>query len=211
MSLGSGTRSQPMLVGISTPGWERDSLAYRLYEHGRKVASGEISDLTFFFRAYEPADPDCDHTDPKVWHEANPALGSFLREEDLAAAIGSTEEAEFCRFRLGQWTSTRSVAFPAGAWDECANEREVRSGAAVVIAFVAARQRDAVALVGCTMDESHVFPFEIFEPGERVDPVEVATAIRVSFSRYDVRELSCSEADWTWVLLQLAEEDLFRS
>jgi phage terminase large subunit-like protein len=27
MSLGSGTRSQPMVVGISTPGWEKDSLA----------------------------------------------------------------------------------------------------------------------------------------------------------------------------------------
>jgi phage terminase large subunit-like protein len=92
MSLGSGTRSQPMIVGISTPGWERDSLAYRLYQHGRKVASGEIDDPTFFFRCWEPSDPEADHTDPKVWAEANPSLGAFLHAEDFAAAVASTDE-----------------------------------------------------------------------------------------------------------------------
>ena len=102
--------------------------------------------------------------------EANPALGSFLREEDFAAAIGSTEEAEFRRFRLGQWTATRSVALPAGAWDDCAAPRTVPDGEALVVAFVAARKRDAVALVGCTLKEPHVFPIEIFDGPERVEP-----------------------------------------
>lgn len=56
MSLGSGTRAAPMLVGISTPGWERDSLAFRLYQHGRKVRADEVEDPTFFFRCFEPSD-----------------------------------------------------------------------------------------------------------------------------------------------------------
>jgi phage terminase large subunit-like protein len=207
MSLGSGARSQPMIVGISTPGWEKNSFAYRLYAHGKKVLAGEVEDPTFFFRCFEPADPEADHIDPAVWRESNPGLGAFLHEADFAAAIASTEEAEFRRFRLGQWTSTRSVALPAGAWDDCAVQLEVKAGESAVVAFVASRARDCIALVGCTL-EGFVFPIEIFEPGERVDPVNVAAAIRECFGRYDVRELTCQEHDWTWVLLEMESEDL---
>ncbi len=207
MSLGSGTRSQPMTIGISTPGWQKDSLAWRLYQHGRKIASGEVEDPTFFFRCFEPSDPAADHTDPTVWREANPALGAFLHEEDFAAAVASTEEHEFRRFRLGQWTSTRSVALPTGAWEACAAEREVKAGERVVVAFVAARQRDCIALVASTLD-GFVFPIAIFELGERVEPREVAAAIRECFGTYDVRELTCQEHDWTWVLLEMESEHL---
>jgi phage terminase large subunit-like protein len=208
MSLGSGTRAAPMLVGISTPGWERASLAYRLYEHGRKVQAGEVDDPTFFFRCFEPADPETDHTDPRIWAEANPSLGAFLHAEDFAAAVASTDENEFRRFRLGQWTSTRSVAFASGVWDAASTSVEVPDGTEVVICFTAARERDTIAIVGATLDEPHVFPIRIWEEADRVDPVDVAEELRAVWARYFVRELLCSEHDWSWVLLELAEEGL---
>jgi phage terminase large subunit-like protein len=208
MSLGSGTRAHPMIVGISTPGWEKDSLAWRLYQHGRKVAAGEIDDTTFFFRAFEPSDPEADHADPKVWAEANPSLGAFLHAEDFAAAVASTEENEFRRFRLGQWTSTQAVAFGSGVWEAAVHDREVPDGTECVVAFVAARARDTVAIVACTLEEPHVVPIRIWEETERVDPLDVADEIRAVWARFDVREFLCSEADWSWVLLQLAEEGL---
>ena len=68
---------------------------WRLYQHGHKIASGEVEDPTFFFCCFVPTQPDADHTDPAVWREANPALGAFLHEEDFASAIASTEEHEF--------------------------------------------------------------------------------------------------------------------
>ncbi len=141
MSLGSGSREHPMIVGISTPGWEKDSLAYRLYQHGKKTASGEVEDPTFFFRCWEPADPQADHTDPKVWAEATPSLRAFLHAEDFASAAASTDEHEFRRFRLGQWTSTRSLAFASGHWEAAAAVREIPDGTDVVVSFTAARQR----------------------------------------------------------------------
>lgn len=208
MSLGSGTRSQPMLVGISTPGWEKDSLAYHLYQHGKKIRSGELDDPTFFFRAFEPANPEADHTDPRVWREANPSLGTFLHEEDFAAAIGSTEENEFRRFRLGQWTSTHSVAFPSGVWEAATATRAVPEGSGVVVAFVAARRRDTVAIVAATLRDPHILPIRIWEESERVDPSDVAEELRAACRRFDIRELVCSEHDWSWVLLQLSEEGL---
>jgi phage terminase large subunit-like protein len=178
MSLGSGTREQPMIVGISTPGWERDSLAWRLYEHGSKVAAGELDDPTFFFRAWEPSDPRADHTDPRTWAEANPSLDVFLHAEDFASAIASTDENEFRRFRLGQWTSSHSVAFGAGVWDAAAAERRVPDGTDVVACFVAARQRDTVAIVGCTLQGPHIFPIRIWEASDRIDPSDVADELR---------------------------------
>jgi phage terminase large subunit-like protein len=208
MSLGSGTRSQPMIAGISTPGWERSSLAYRLYQHGKKVQAGAVDDPTFFFRAWEPSDSEADHTDPEVWAEANPSLGAFLHAEDFAAAVASTDENEFRRFRLGQWTSTHSVAFASGVWEAAAAEREVPDGTEVVVAFVAARQRDTVSIIGCTIDEPHVFPIRTWEETERVDPVGVAEGLRGVWGRYFVREFLCSEHDWSWVLLELSEEGL---
>src|SRR5205809_357440 len=87
MSLGSAARDSPMIVGISTPGWEKESLAFRLYSHGKRVLSGESKDPTFYFKCFEPKDPECDHTDPRVWRECNPALrpGGFLQEADFVA------------------------------------------------------------------------------------------------------------------------------
>ncbi len=45
-------------------------------------------------------------------------------------------------------------------------------------------------------------------PGERVEPREVAAAIRECFGTYDVRELICQEHDWTWILLEMESEHL---
>jgi phage terminase large subunit-like protein len=212
MSLGSGARAQPLLVGISTPGWERDSLAFRLYQHGRRVQSGEVQDPTFFFRCWEPADQECDYRQPAAWREANPALGAFLNEEDFQAALGTTPEMEFRRFRLGQWTSTQSAAFPYGAWEACAApDRQISTGETIMVGFDGARERDCTCLIGVTLDERpHIFPIEVFEPAEgaRVDPKNVAEAIRETCRRYDVQQIVCDEHLWSWVLLELESEGL---
>jgi phage terminase large subunit-like protein len=48
----------------------------------------------------------------------------------------------------------------------------------------------------------------IWDQSERVDPSDVADELKAVWSRYSVRDLLVSEADWTWVLLQLADEGL---
>jgi phage terminase large subunit-like protein len=216
MSLASAARSQPMIVGISTPGWEKNSLAYRLYEHGKRVRSGEVKDPSFYFTCFEPKNPECDYTDPKVWRECNPALREpgrreegFVSEEDFKAAIPTTPEHEFRRFRLGQWTATKDAALPAGAWDSCAMpERTVRKGEEVVVGFDGSRERDCTALIGCTLD-GHLFVIEVFEPseGERVDPKNMAEAIRQTVAYYSVRALVVDEYLWTWVMLELENSE----
>jgi phage terminase large subunit-like protein len=192
MTLGSGTRTQALVVGISTPGHSRDSLLWRLYEYGKRVQAGEVADESFFFRAWEPEDPDCDHTDPAVWSAVNPALGRFLNLADFHSTVLKTPENDFRRFRLGQWVSSQSAALPHGAWEGCADPGRTPDGP-VVLTLDPTFGRECVALLGCTTDsEPHVFVVDIYEAqeaGERRTTAEIVASVEDALHQYDVAAL----------------------
>lgn len=120
MTSGSGTRRDPLILAISTAGFDLEgTLCGEKYQYGRKVKSGEIYDPTFYFRWYEPPESDCDYRDPQVWAISNPALGDFLYEEDLADRVKKQPENVFRRYGLNQWTQTESAWIPYGIWDKC--------------------------------------------------------------------------------------------
>ncbi|MCP5003427.1 MAG: terminase large subunit, partial [Planctomycetes bacterium] len=54
MEQAMGAREEPMMFGITTAGdpadkLGNDSLCYRLYDHGKRVAKGELDDPSFYF------------------------------------------------------------------------------------------------------------------------------------------------------------------
>lgn len=118
MQLGMGARRQPLLIGITTAGYDEESLAYRLYEYGRKVESGEVVDPAFFFRWWQAPD-GCDYTDPAAWAAANPQFGDTLKPDQFELDAGTTLENDFRRYRLNQWTSSAVAWLPAGSWESC--------------------------------------------------------------------------------------------
>lgn len=125
LSLSTGARANPLVLAITTPGarydrFGRDTVAYTLYDYGRRIGRGEIQDPDFFFRSWEPSDPSADAHDVDAWHEANPALGDFLHLADIEAAVRITPEAEFRTKRLGLWTTAQTAWLPNGAWKSCA-------------------------------------------------------------------------------------------
>jgi len=120
LTLGSGTRRQPMVIGITTAGFDEDSLAYRLYAYGQAIARGEVADPRFYFKWHEPANPEADHRDPKVWREANPMLAArVLKLDDFQTRVQSTPESQFRRYRLNQWVPSETFWLPYGAWEQC--------------------------------------------------------------------------------------------
>lgn len=122
MTLGSGTRRQPLVIAITTAGHDVDgTICGELYRYGKRVESGEIDDKTFFFRWWEPSRPDCDWRDPQVWRECNPALGDFLYIEALEEAARTKPENVFRRYHLDQWVAAAEAWLPYGAWDKCEN------------------------------------------------------------------------------------------
>jgi phage terminase large subunit-like protein len=124
MTLGSGTRRQPLIIGLTTAGFDEATLAYRLYEYGKNIERGVVDDPTFFFRWYE-APADAPYRDSATWAIANPALsgrGAFLKLDDFEAAVRTSTEGPFRRFRLNQWTQAEELWLPPGAWEACRDD-----------------------------------------------------------------------------------------
>lgn len=214
MTLGSGTREQPLIVGITTAGFDRGSLARRLYEHGKRIESGEINDPAFFFRWWEPSDPGADWRDPAVWQEANPAYGDFLHAESFAQDLPSTPENQFRRYRLNQWTTTRDAWLPHGVWDEARDTtRVVSEKEPIVIGFDGAWTGDSLAMVGCTITKPHhLFVIGSWEkpeddPAWQVDYSEIDQSLRDAMARYTVREIPSDPHHWRRELQGWADED----
>jgi phage terminase large subunit-like protein len=222
MQLGQGARPESLLLGITTAGVRTDrtgrpSLAFSLYEHGRRVASGEIDDPTFFFAWYE-APAEADWRDPETWRAANPGFGDLVAESDFASVVKRTPEAEFRIKRLNQWVASEAVWLPAGAWDACADStRTIEDGAEVVLGFDGSYSHDSTALVAVTIpktaeEKAHVELAGLWErglddgPEWRVPTDEVVDAIRACCDRWAVRELPADPSLWRDILEHLADE-----
>lgn len=121
MTQGSGTRRQPLVIAITTAGYDEESLCYRLYEYGRKVLAGEIDDPTFFFRWWA-AKFELDYRGEDAWREANPMFDDTLKPDDFEAQARITQEHEFRRYRLNQWTPSNVAWLPNGAWKACEDQ-----------------------------------------------------------------------------------------
>jgi phage terminase large subunit-like protein len=123
LSTSMGARSQPLLLVISTAGYDRHSILWELYQHAKKVEENPALDPSFLPLLYE-APIDADWRDKRVWKKANPALGDFrsLEEMEILAARAKeipAQENTFRRLYLNQWTeqAARWIAMPA--WDAC--------------------------------------------------------------------------------------------
>ena len=86
LSTSMGARTQPLLLVISTAGYDRHSILWELYQHAKKVQEHPALDPTFLPMLYE-APVDADWTSQRVWKKANPALGDFRSLEEMQIAV----------------------------------------------------------------------------------------------------------------------------
>jgi phage terminase large subunit-like protein len=211
MSLASGARKEPLMVGITTAGVKSDStggdsLCYGMWQYGCKVASGEIEDPAFYFAWWGVPD-EMDHRDPETWALANPGLGDIVSVEDFHSSVLRTPESEFRTKRLNQWVSTAQAWLPAGAWDACTAEgEEIPDGSEVVLGFDGSFNNDSTALVvvRCPTDDSapHVDVVAAWEKPSgigndwTVPIIDVEDEIRRACRRWQVREIVCDPYRW---------------
>jgi phage terminase large subunit-like protein len=220
MSLAMGARTEPQLKGITTAGVRSDSsgadsLCYGLYQYGQQVASGEVSDPSFFMAWWEPSDPASDHRAGATWREANPGFGDLVDPEDFESSVLRTPEAEFRTKRCNQWVSSATTWLPSGAWGACEAEGPVPDGAEVVLGFDGSFSNDSTALVVVSCDETpHVDVVACWErppgaeQGWRVPILDVEDAIRQACRRWQVREIVCDPFRWARTYQVLEGEGL---
>lgn len=194
----AGKREESLTLAISTPAASQDSLMWSLVKHGR-----EGLDKQFYFKEYA-APQDCDAADPAMWKIANPALACkdpFLAEDALEAVRKTIREPVFRQLRLGQWVTAVESWLPFGAWDQVVNaDRVVMPGERIVMAFDGSASGDSTALIGCTVNDPHLFVIGLWEnPGDqrwRVPRGEVDATVAQAFADYDVAELAADP--WGW-------------
>ena len=195
ITLAAGKTPQSLTLMISTPAASRESVMWRLVEHGRENSDPQ-------FRLVEYAAPEgCDIEDEAAWKTANPALGDFLSIDALRANLKTARESSFRRFRLGQWVGAESAWLPWDAWKACASPGDVAPFTPIVLGFDGSISGDDTAVVACTVsDRPHVFVIGHWHSdglkGWRVPRAEVTETIAAAFEKYDVRELAADP--WHW-------------
>jgi phage terminase large subunit-like protein len=120
---GSGARSQPLIVWITTAGYDRHSICWTEYTYARKIRDGQIDDPAYLPVIYEATEGD-DWKDPDVWRKANPNFGISIREDYIAQEAKRAEEEPsyqntFRRLHLNQWTSQKVRWFRMDDWRDC--------------------------------------------------------------------------------------------
>lgn len=220
MALAGGARPEPLMVGITTAGVKfdtlgQDTLCYTLYQHGQKVASGEVDDPTFFFAWWEPNKTEADHRLEETWREANPGFDDIVSAEDFAAAVTKTPESEFRTKRCNQWVSSAETWLPHGAWDAIKDERDIPDLTPVVLGFDGSFNGDATALVAVSVAENpHIQVVELWEkptdalPDWQVPILDVEKAIRDACRRWQVKEIACDPFRWARTYQVLEAEGL---
>lgn len=123
---GVGARSQPLIIQITTAGYDIDSsLCGRNYKFGLQLEEDPSLDPRFLFWWYE-ADlrGDRDWKDPAVWEDANPSWGNTLPDPMayLLDQLNRKTESVFKRYFLDIWTDAEDMWLPDGAWDARAVE-----------------------------------------------------------------------------------------
>lgn len=197
---GSGDRPESLVVGITTAGANTDTLLGKLYEHGKRIAAGEIDDDSFGFWWWGVPD-DADPTDPEVWRQANPNLAEgLLDEEDFRSAIKSAGTAGFSafqRYRLNQWIRTAGDDFvSATQWKEARTETGVQLGEKVVAGFDGSVSGDATGLVVQSVATGCLKVVKVWEPDPTdrewtVPRDEVNSVVDRMFEDYEVQMLWC--------------------
>lgn len=118
-----GKRRQPLLMMITTAGYDRNSICWQQHEYARQVQAGIIDDPTYY-PAIWSAPEDADWTAPDTWQMANPNWGvsvqpDFIRQECEVAKSTPAYQNTFRRLYLNQWTQQESRWIDMAMWDGC--------------------------------------------------------------------------------------------
>ncbi len=208
MALAMGARRDPLMLIVTTAGLRTDrlggdSICYQLYQYGCRLATGELSDPTFYFAVWEADEAD-DPFGRTAQRAANPGLGKILDPSELdaqglKAQQGGMALSQYLIKRLNRWVSTTDAALPPGAFEKRAVERRLQLGEEIVLFLDGSYNGDSTALVGVTLD-GFIDVIEAWEkpddPHWRVNIAEVEQACFDACQDYSVRELDVDPFRW---------------
>lgn len=118
-----GARRQPLMLAITTAGYDRHSVFYQQHDYSIKVLRGIVEDDTWF-AWITCLDETDDWEDEANWPKSNPNLGTTIRLDELRAAAAKAKASpaelnSFLRLRLNIWTNQHTAWMPPDKWVAC--------------------------------------------------------------------------------------------
>jgi phage terminase large subunit-like protein len=187
LATSQGARLQPLMMAITTAGYDRHSILWELYSHAKKVLETPSLDPTFLPVIYE-APIEADWTDERVWKQANPALGDFRSLEEMRIMCARAQEIPaqentFRRLYLNQWTEQAARWIPVAAWDACLTTSTPLLGRRAYLGLDLSSTTDLTALVAVFPDDDGFdVRCQFFVPAERLR--QRATRDRVPYDQW---------------------------
>jgi phage terminase large subunit-like protein len=123
MALGSATRDDGIIIGITTAGDDTSDLLKNLYKRGAQAVDGQEDLERFGFFCWE-APAGCEVLDEVAVRRSNPQLATgILNWESVKNELATMPEADARRYRLNQFVSSMNAWLPVGTWQSLPNGR----------------------------------------------------------------------------------------
>lgn len=161
-----------------------------------------------FLFDHREAPTDFDFEDDEQLREALAvAYGAAAEWMDLDRLVAEardpqTRESDFRRYFLNRATASDDLWILPATWRERVDlARQVPDGERVVLGFDGSYNGDSTALVGCTVDNAHVFVVDAWEKPEgardwTVPREDVKASVAKAMGRWKVLELACDPPGW---------------
>lgn len=120
MASALGAREQPLLIAITTAGYNTAGICYEQRKYLQRILDGALVDDSYFGLIFE-ADEGDEPGDEATWVKSNPSLGAaksiqYVRDEWAGAAASPAALGDFLRKHLNIWTSVGASAIDMDAW-----------------------------------------------------------------------------------------------
>lgn len=118
----TGAREQPLILAITTAGFNKQGIGYEQREYVTKVLSGVVDDDTYFGIIFT-IDEDDDPFDQTVWVKANPNLGRSKKLDDMQRLAKKASEMpaarnNFLTKHLNVWVNAETAWLDMARWEK---------------------------------------------------------------------------------------------
>ncbi len=225
---GTGARLQPLIIQITTAGWDLDTICGEQYLKGKAnneaAEQGLDHDRRYYFEWWAPGDDD-PYDKEATWRAANPSYGVTVRPSFYRDQLNNKRPAVFERYFLNRWTGAEETWFEPGVWEACAvPDLPFDPDRPAWVAIDAATKHDTCAVVlGQWLELSGALRLCVkawvwarpLDPrtmkpiaGWKLPIGEVKAHLRSLHARYDVKHFGYDPHYITWVAQELENDGL---
>lgn len=201
------SRSEPMIIQVTTAGNDPTSYGKQRYDYGKRIESGAFENESFFFDWHEApfdlTDDDLKKDPIKFGKMANPAWGHTVGEEEFISDLQSCDTPSALRtfkmYRLNIWQQSSNPFLQSHDWEAC--QRDVSWEHLETLPCWAgldlSRTRDLTALCLCFKDHDGTLHFRWwFWMPEETAKTRVAVAPFTDWEHDEKAQLTLTDGDW---------------